>query len=94
MKVLCSVFIPGRIAATHMAALQTQPQMHPAIAHFQTLFATLRMRLQFFRVFDVLAGLTHEGEFSLSENGAVGCLKGSLTVKHVFPGSDSTSINP
>jgi hypothetical protein len=46
MKMLRGVFVLGTVAATHVPALQAQSQMHPGVAHFQTLFAALwRFRL-------------------------------------------------
>jgi hypothetical protein len=34
MKMLGGVFVFRRIAAAHMAALQTQAQMNPSVPHF------------------------------------------------------------
>jgi len=39
VKVLGRMLVLGAIAAAHMSADQAQAQMHPAIAHPQTLFA-------------------------------------------------------
>jgi hypothetical protein len=39
---LRGMFIFGAVAATDVPALQAQSQMHPGVAHFQTLFAALR----------------------------------------------------
>lgn len=42
MKMRGRVFILRVIAATDMTADKAEPQMYPAVAHFQTLFTTLR----------------------------------------------------
>ncbi len=39
MKMLRGVFVLGGVAATDMSTAQAQAQMHPTIAHLQTLFA-------------------------------------------------------
>jgi hypothetical protein len=41
VEVLGGVFVFRRIAATDMAALQAQPQVHPRVTHLQALFAAL-----------------------------------------------------
>src|SRR5262245_708751 len=41
MKVLRRVFVRRVIAATHVAAAQTEAQMHPAAAHLETLLAAV-----------------------------------------------------
>jgi hypothetical protein len=53
MKMLGSMLILGRIAATHLPASHTKPQMHPSIANLQTFLAPLGMRLH------VLLNLIH-----------------------------------
>jgi hypothetical protein len=45
MKMLRRVLVLRRVAATDMAANHTQSQMHPGVVHFQTFFASARMRL-------------------------------------------------
>lgn len=40
MEVLGGVFVPGRIAAAHVPALETQAQMNPGVAHLQAFFAS------------------------------------------------------
>jgi hypothetical protein len=42
MKMFCGVLVLGAVAAAHMATLQAQSQVHPGVAHFQTLLAPLR----------------------------------------------------
>jgi hypothetical protein len=41
MKVFRGMLVFRRIATTHMSALQAQSQMHPCVAHLQTLFASV-----------------------------------------------------
>jgi hypothetical protein len=41
MEVFRGVLVFGRIAAAHVAALQTQAQVNPSIAHFQAFLATV-----------------------------------------------------
>ena len=45
MKMFCGVFVLGRVTTSDMTAAQAQAQMHPAIAHLQTLFAAPGLRL-------------------------------------------------
>src|SRR5205823_5760088 len=47
MEMLGGMLILGRIAAAHVAAGQAQAQVHPSVAHFQTLLASARVRLDF-----------------------------------------------
>jgi hypothetical protein len=42
VKMLRGVFVLGAVATAHVATFQTQSQVHPGVAHFQTLFAALR----------------------------------------------------
>jgi hypothetical protein len=42
VKVFRGVLVFRTVATAHVATLQAQPQMHPGVAHFQTLFAALR----------------------------------------------------
>jgi hypothetical protein len=42
VKVFRGVLVFRAVAAAHVAAFQAQSQMHPGVAHFQTLFASLR----------------------------------------------------
>jgi hypothetical protein len=39
------MLVQGRIAASHMPALQTHPEMNPAATNLQALFTALRRRL-------------------------------------------------
>jgi hypothetical protein len=57
VEVLGGVFVFRRVAATNMAALQAQPQVHPAVTHLQTLFAALGVRRDLFDLVEMLAGL-------------------------------------
>jgi hypothetical protein len=45
MKVLGRMLVLGRITTSNVAANHAQSKMHPSIAHFQALFAALRVRL-------------------------------------------------
>ena len=55
MKMLSGVLVLGRVATAYMAADKTEPEMNPRIAHFQTLFTSVRFR---FNVFDFSAVFT------------------------------------
>jgi hypothetical protein len=41
MEMLRRVFVFGRIAAPHVAAFQTEAQVNPGVAHFQTFLAAI-----------------------------------------------------
>src|SRR6266404_2214245 len=45
MKMFRGVFVLRRVAAAHVAADQAQAQVHPAVACFQALLASLCIRL-------------------------------------------------
>jgi hypothetical protein len=47
VKMFGCMLVLGRITAAHVPALQAKTQVHPAVAHFQTLLATLAARLHF-----------------------------------------------
>lgn len=57
VEVLGGVFVFRRVAATDMAALQAQPQVHPAVTRLQTLFAALGVRSDLLDLVEMLAGL-------------------------------------
>jgi hypothetical protein len=44
MEVFRRVLVLGRIAAADVSAGHTEPQMHPCIACFQAIFASMPMR--------------------------------------------------
>lgn len=46
MKMLGRMLVLGRIAATNIAALQAQPQMHPCIALFHALFTNMYVSMR------------------------------------------------
>jgi hypothetical protein len=50
MEVRTRVLVFRRVATAHVAALQAHAQMQPRIAHFQALFATLRLGLHLLQV--------------------------------------------
>jgi hypothetical protein len=53
VEVASGVLVFRRIATAHVAALETQAQMHPVIAHFQALFATIAAWFHVPDLFDV-----------------------------------------
>jgi hypothetical protein len=53
MKMLRGMFVLGGVAATHMAADETHPQMDPGVPHFQTFFAAVSAWLYFFNFLNV-----------------------------------------
>jgi hypothetical protein len=53
VKMLGSMLILRRIAATHLPANHAQPQMHPSIANLQAFLATLGMRLHILNLIHV-----------------------------------------
>jgi hypothetical protein len=53
MKVLGGMFIFGRIAAADVAAFQTQAQVNPGVAHFQTFLAAFGMRAHLANLIEV-----------------------------------------
>jgi hypothetical protein len=57
MEVLGGVLVFRRVAATDMAALQAQAQVHPTVTHFQALFASPGVRSDWFNVIQMFAGL-------------------------------------
>src|SRR6516162_8654641 len=57
VEVLGGVFVFRRVAVTDMAALQAQPQVHPAVTHLQTLFAALCAWRYLLDLVEMLAGL-------------------------------------
>src|SRR5438477_205400 len=56
MKMPGRVLVLGRIAAADMAALETKPQVHPSIVHFQALLAALAAWFHFVDVEEVEFG--------------------------------------
>jgi hypothetical protein len=50
MEMLGGMLIFGGVAATDVAALHAQAEVHPGVAHFQALFATLGVRRYFVNV--------------------------------------------
>jgi hypothetical protein len=50
------VLVLRRIAATHVAADHTQPQVNPCVVHFQTLLAAVGMRLYVFDLVEMGTG--------------------------------------
>jgi hypothetical protein len=58
VKMLGRMLVLGRIATSNMAANLAQSQVHPSIAHFQALFAALRVRLYILNLIQVFT-FTH-----------------------------------
>ena len=56
-EVSCRMTSRRRVAATDMAALQAQPQVHPTVTHLQALFAALGVRSDLLDLIEMLAGL-------------------------------------
>src|ERR1035438_3019711 len=54
VKVFGGVLVLGGIATAHVAALQTRPQVHPAISHFEALLATGGARFRSRTLFQVI----------------------------------------
>jgi len=59
VKVLSRMFVLGRIATTHVAAGQAQPQMNPGVAGFHTIFADVCVRFLNLDLIQVRAFLRH-----------------------------------
>jgi fucose permease len=53
VKMFCGVFVLGGVTTADMPAAQTQAQMHPTVAHFQTLFAALGLWLYAFNLIEM-----------------------------------------
>lgn len=59
MKVPGSVFVFGRIAASHVPASQTQAEMNPRIAHLHAFFADVGGGVPDFDLVEMSALLSH-----------------------------------
>jgi hypothetical protein len=59
VEVFGGVLVFGRVAAADMAAFETQPEMHPDVAHFEAFFAAHGVRLYFFDLPQVSATGSH-----------------------------------
>lgn len=57
MEVLSGVLIFGRIAATDMAAGETDSQMYPSVAGFHAIFTNMAGRLEITGLLEMTAGL-------------------------------------
>jgi hypothetical protein len=82
MKVFRGVLVFRAVAIAHMAALQTQAQVYPSVAHFQTLFAALR---RFWRYRPYLIEMGAFRHFFLLDKN-LNCIE----VIHLFHCADST----
>src|SRR5690349_5085856 len=63
VKVLGGVFVLGGIAAAHLTARETEPQMHPRIARLQALLTSVFIRVL---DFDLIEMFTGDGHFQTS----------------------------
>jgi hypothetical protein len=61
VKMLRGVLVLGGIAATHVPATQTQPKVHPAVAHLQAFFAAFGFWLYALNLIEVRAVFGHSG---------------------------------
>ena len=59
VKVFSRVFILGGVAAPHMPARETQPQVHPCIPHFETLLAALLIGVFYSNLIEMHAPFRH-----------------------------------
>ena len=55
MKMLGCVLILGRITTAYVATAKAKTKMYPTVAHFQALFAALRVRLNILDLIEVRA---------------------------------------
>src|ERR1700740_2118948 len=53
------VLVFGRVAAADVATAQTQPQVHPTVAHLQALLAAMGLRLYALDLIEMSAILGH-----------------------------------
>jgi len=60
MKMFGGVFVLGRIAATHVAALRAHAQVDPCVAGFDALFADVRVSADVFDLCEMSACSRHE----------------------------------
>jgi hypothetical protein len=55
MKMFRGVLVFGGIATADVAAGQAKPQVYPGIVHFETLLATVRLRLHVMNLVEMCA---------------------------------------
>jgi hypothetical protein len=61
VEVFCGVLVLRGVAAADVAAGQTQAQMHPNVAHFETLFAAFGLWLNALDLIEVRTSIGHAG---------------------------------
>jgi hypothetical protein len=59
VKMLRGVFVLGGIAAAHVPAAQTQPKVHPTVAHLQAFFAAFGSWLHALDLIEMGAVFSH-----------------------------------
>jgi hypothetical protein len=59
VEVFRGMFVLGGIATAYVATSQTEAKMHPAIAHFEALFATFGLWLDLFDLLKMCANISH-----------------------------------
>jgi hypothetical protein len=59
VKVLRSVFVLGVITAAYVAANQAEPQVYPAIAYLEAIFAAVGAGCDFLYLVEVLTSCFH-----------------------------------
>src|SRR4029077_236689 len=59
VKMLGGVFVLRGIAAAHMAADLTQPEVHPSVAHFDTLLTDMNLGFEVANLIGVRTSLGH-----------------------------------
>src|ERR1700739_4319999 len=55
----CGVLVLGGVAAAYVAANLAQAQVHPGVAHFEALLATMRLRFRIANLIGVCTSLRH-----------------------------------
>ncbi len=59
MKMLGGMFIFGRIAASHMTALQAHSQVYPSVSNFDAVFANVGLGVSDFDLVEMSAIIRH-----------------------------------
>src|SRR5579859_5531759 len=66
VKMFGGMLVPGRIAATDVAANLAQAQVHPTVAHLETLFAAPQLWFQVTNLIRMGTGVGHRFSFGYS----------------------------
>jgi hypothetical protein len=59
MIVLGSMFVLGRVAASHMATFQAQPQMYPGVSNLDAVFANMGFGVRDLNLVEMSTGIRH-----------------------------------